>query len=196
MRGTCGGTSLRTRSCWISSGSKGSDSATGVQTGFLEDDQRKDIATIDPFRMPVDDVFGGISDGVSALLGFAVPINQRAGTTDIDNFGDKFFEKADSGVPSMSASSTNSVSASADAGNCPGSLKVGSRRKIRPTKPSAVRAEALKKGGAVFVGEIFLVVLTIETRQIFFSGGFDGIFTGEDIPRPLPGKGKLASYSV
>ena len=46
----------------------------------------------------------------------------------------------------------------------------------------------VEKGGTIFVGEIFLVVLTIETRQIFFSSRFDGIFTGEDITRTQPGR--------
>ena len=58
------------------SGRIGSVFSDGRLTGFyfLEDDQRKDVATIHPFRVPVDDLFGfRIGDGVSALLGFDVP---------------------------------------------------------------------------------------------------------------------------
>ena len=72
---------------------KGIRFSDGCLTGFLEDDQRDDVAAVDPFRVPVDDVFGRIGDGVSPLLGFLIPIYQRAGPTDVDDFRDEILRE-------------------------------------------------------------------------------------------------------
>ena len=116
----------------------------GRLTDFLQDYECQHVATIDPFRMPVDDVFSGISDGISALLRLLIPIYQRAGATDVDDFGDKFFRESGQRCPKHVGILDKFRERSADPGFGSGNLKVGSRRKISPTKPSAVRAEALK----------------------------------------------------
>jgi len=84
---------------------------------FLENDQREDVAAINPFRVPVNDVFSGIGNSISALLRFVVPIYKRARPTDIDNFCDQLFREGSQAGPNMSASSTNSVSASPTPGS-------------------------------------------------------------------------------
>ena len=63
----------------------------GRETSFLEDKQRQDVATVDSFRVPVDDVFSRVSDSVGTLFSFVVPVNQCASTTDVDDFRDQLF---------------------------------------------------------------------------------------------------------
>jgi hypothetical protein len=72
---------------------KGIRFSDGCLTGFLEDDQRDDVAAIHPFRVPVDDVFSRVSHGISPLLGFLIPIYQRAGPTDVDDFRDEILRE-------------------------------------------------------------------------------------------------------
>jgi hypothetical protein len=119
------------------------------------------------------------------LLGFVVPVNQSAGTTDIDDFRDQLFREG-------RQRRAEHVGIFDKFGECirnaTGFRKfeswVTTKDKTDETIGGAGRG--VEKGSPAFVGEIFFVVLTVETRQIFFGGRFNGIFTGEDITSTLP----------
>jgi len=157
-------------------------------TDFLEDDQREDIAAINPFRVPVDDVFSGVGDGIGALLRFLVPIYQRAGTTDIDDFSDEFFREGSQAGPQHVGIFNKFRERSADAGAGVRQFEGWIAAKNQSDETIRRAGGGVEKGSTIFVGEIFLVVLTIQTRQIFFSRRLDGILTGENISRTQPGR--------
>ena len=159
----------------------------GRLTDFLEDDQREDVATIDPFRVPVDDVFSRIGDGISALLGFLVPIYQCAGTTDVDDLRYQFFREGRQrrakhvGIFHKFGKRIRHAAGFRK-------FEVWITTEDQTDEAVGGAGGSVEEGSAIFVGEIFFVVLTVETWKIFFGSRFDGIFTGEDIARPLPGE--------
>jgi hypothetical protein len=62
---------------------------------FAERDQRDDIATIDPLRLPVEYIFRLIPDDVSARLTISLPVNESAAATDGQDFPDNSFAEGE-----------------------------------------------------------------------------------------------------